>query len=121
MPIKNALMTLLNALDKIAEQHREVYDTAVREEMAMAVHRAFIVPVQDFELDTNFAMFSDEGNQHVRTALEQFLQHPEVTAAKVQISTPEERLAAFQDDSVETSEGTTYEDYFGYADEPFDE
>jgi hypothetical protein len=60
-------------------------------------------------------MFHDKGNDLVRAALNRFLTHPEVLAASNALKSPECRFAAFQDDDVETSEGTTCFEYFGYS------
>src|SRR5690348_1251117 len=98
--MKKALKQLINALDKIFEVHEEVGDTAVREFMYDAVHKSFIVPEAGYALPDDFGMFSDEGNQQVRNALQKFLAHPEVAAAAARLKTPQERLDAFQDPEV---------------------
>ena len=116
--MKKALRQLINALDKIFEEHEEVGDTAVREEMYDAVHKSFIVPQAGYKLPAKFGMFSVEGDKLVRTALQKFLAHPDVAAASKSLKTPEARLAAFQDMDVESSEGNIYDEYFGYAEKP---
>lgn len=116
--MKKALQQLLNALDKISEEHEEVGDTAVREFMYEAVRNSFIVPQAGYELGDDYGMFSDEGNQKVRAALRRFLIHPEVAAAATQLRTPKERLDAFQDIEVRSTEGNTYDEYFGYSEAP---
>jgi hypothetical protein len=99
-------------------KHEEVGDTDVREQMYDAVHRGFIVPQPGYELPAKFGMFSDEGDKLVRVALQKFLAHPDVVAAAKSLKTPEARLAGFQDTDVESSEGNTYDEYFGYAEKP---
>jgi hypothetical protein len=116
--MKKALKQLINALDKVFEEHDEVGDTDVREQMYDAVHKGFIVPQPGYKLPARFGMFSDEGNELVRAALQRFLAHPEVVAASRSLKTPEARLAAFQDVDVESSEGNTCDEYFGYAEKP---
>ena len=116
--MKKALKQLLNALDKIFEEHEELGDTAVREAMYEAVHKGFIVPRAGYELPQEFGMFEPAGNRKVRAALAKFLAHPDVVAAAKTLRTPRERLDAFQDSGVESSEGNTYDEYFGHADEP---
>jgi hypothetical protein len=113
--MKKALEQLINALDKVFEEHEEVGDTAVRELMYDAVHKSFIVPQAAYELPEEFGMFSNEGNQKVRAALKKFLTHPDVAAAATKLKTPKERLDAFQDVDVESSEGNSYDEYFGYG------
>jgi hypothetical protein len=114
--MKKALKQLINALDKVFEQHEEVGDTAVRQFMYGAVHESFIVPQVGYELPDEFGMFSAEGNRKVCAALRKFLTHPEVVAAATGLKTAQERLDAFQDVEVDSSEGNTYDEYFGYFD-----
>ena len=116
--MKKALKQLLNALDRVFAEHEEVGDTAVRQFMYDAVHKSFIVPQPGYELPDEFGMFSEEGNKKVRAALRKFLTHPEVAAAATRLKTPGERLDAFQDVDVESSEGNTQDEYFGYAEAP---
>jgi hypothetical protein len=116
--MKRALKQLINALDKVFEEHEEVGDTAVREFMYAAVHKSFIVPEPGYGLPTEFGMFSEEGDRKVRAALEKFLTHPDVAAAATRLKAPQERLDAFQDNDVESSEENTYDEYFGYAESP---
>jgi hypothetical protein len=71
--MKKALKQLINALDKAFEEHEEVGNTAVREQMYEAVHKAFIVPPTGYSLPAKFGMFSDAGDKKVRAALQKFL------------------------------------------------
>jgi hypothetical protein len=116
--MKKALKQLINTLDKVFEEHEEVGDTDVREQMYEAVHKVFIVQQEGYTLPDRFGMFSDEGEKKVRAALVKFLVHPDVLAASKSLKTPEERLAAFQDADVESSEGNTYDEYFGHSEKP---
>ena len=116
--MKKALKQLIDALDKVLEEHEQVGDTAVREFMYAAVHKSFIDPQPGYALPGEFGMFSEEGDRKVRLALQKFLKHPEVAAAAARLKTAKERLDAFQDSDVESSEGNTYDEYFGYAEAP---
>jgi hypothetical protein len=116
--MRKALKQLINALDRVFEDHEEVGDTAVRQLMYDAVHKSFIAPKAGYDLPKDFGMFSEEGNRDVRAALKTFLAHPEVVAATTELKTPGERLDAFQDDGVDSSEGNTIDEYFGYAEAP---
>jgi len=116
--MKKALKQLIDALDKVFDEYEEVGDTDVREQMYEAVHKGFIVPQTGYALPAKFGMFSDDGDKKVRAALQKFLAYPDVVAASQSLKTPETRLAAFQDADVESSEGNTYDEYFGYAEKP---
>lgn len=115
--MKTALEQLINDLDHVIEDHEEVGDTDVREQMSEAVRKSFIVPEPGYELPAEFGMFSSEGDRVVRAALEKFLTHSEVLAAR-SLKTPAARLAAFQDPRVTSNLGHIYDEYFGHADKP---
>jgi hypothetical protein len=116
--MKKALKRLIDDLDKVFESHEEVGDTAVREAMYDAIHKSFIKPVKGYKLPDEFQMFTPAGNKKVRAALAKFLAHAEVAAAAKELKTPKQRLDAFQDGDVESSEGNWYDEYFGYAEAP---
>ncbi len=113
--IKKPLRQLLTALDRIQATHEEVGDSDVRDRMYAAIYRSFIQPQRGYLLPAKFGMFSDEGNELVRAALHRFLTHRDVLAACGALKRPEDRFAAFQDNDVETSEGTACVEYFGYS------
>ena len=114
--MKKALKQLLNALDKLVEGgHDEVMDTDVRERMHDAVYKTLVEPQPDYLLPDEFGMFSPEGNKKVSTVLAKFFAHSDVAEAK-KLPTPKARLDAFQDVEVESAEGNTYDEYFGYND-----
>src|SRR5262245_8029211 len=114
--MKNALCELLNCLDQIAIKHEEIHDTAVREEMGFAIYQSFVMQTHDFELPHFYAMFSDEGNEQIYSALLRFLGHSDVISANAQLRFPGERFAAVQDDDAKSTRGSTYMDFFGHVD-----
>lgn len=114
-PIGNELSQLLNSLDKIGKINDEIGDTDVREKMSKAIHRTFIEPVGSYELPDEFGMFSDEANRLVKSALESFLNSVIPKIGSAGLASENERMNAFQDDDIESSEGMYYDDYFGYA------
>jgi hypothetical protein len=116
--LKKALRQLLTALDRIYAKHEEVGDTDVREQIYAAIHKSFIKPRRDYLLPNKLGMFSGTGDDLVRAAIHKFLTHPEVAAASRSLKSPEDRFAAFQDGDIETSEGTSYFDYFGHSNKP---
>ena len=119
MDIKEALKQLLDNLDKVEGKYSELYDTAVREELHEVIMEFFIFGSTDAEIpaDGDYAMFSDEGNKAVHQAVRTFLTHPQIRAALDESPPPIERLDAFQDDAVQSANGSDYEDYFGWLDE----
>ena len=120
--MKKLLRQLLNRLERIGETHEEVFDTDVREAMAEAVFRGFIKPERGFALPDDFAMFQPEGNRAVREALVEYITAANARAAGLGLTAFADRLAAFQDGSVESKAGSYYDDFFGWADpDQFDE
>jgi hypothetical protein len=112
--MKKALKALLNAMDQIFEQFEEVGDTAVREEMRDAIEKGLLAPVPGYVLPNEFGMFEPKGDAMVKAALAKFIEAAK--AESPELSTREERLRAFQDLEVESREGNTYDEYFGYDD-----
>jgi hypothetical protein len=117
MSLKNALRELLNNLDKLDEKHGGIGDTVVREQLSATMIDHFVLASSndDFPLSGFYVMPNDEADQEVHNALRQFLNHPETRAALAHL-TPQERLDAFQDEEVEsTNYGSTYDNYFGWV------
>jgi len=112
--VKKALKTLLDTLDQIAHDHEEVCDTDVREQMRDAIEKGLLAPVAGYTLPDKFGLFEPEGNARVKAALARFLEAATTEAAAAGLTTRQDRLRAFQDDAVESREGSYYDDYFGY-------
>lgn len=118
MSIKNALKELLDNLDEVDEKYPGIiHDTIVREELHLTMLGWFVKspPCGKYPSETEYFMVSDEANNAVHQALVKFLTHSEVTAVCEELTTPEERLDAFQDGDVESSKGNTYDWYFGWS------
>ena len=113
--MKDALKRLLDALDAIGEVHGEICDTEVREQLHAGADAHFIRPQEDAEMPAAFGMFAPEADAAVGAALAAFVTDPDVVAFR-EASSPQERLDAFQDATVFSSEGMMYDDYFGHAD-----
>ena len=77
------------------------------------------MPVDGYALPDSFGMFSEDGNEKVRSALESFISKANRLAKRQGLSTPQARLDAFQNDKVRSSgEGMPYDEFFGYTDKP---
>jgi hypothetical protein len=116
--IPKALKQFLVALDRIEDKHDELGDTDVREQIYNAVHRAFINPLNGYILPSTFGMFSEQGNLLVQSAIQRFLEHPQVLEASKTLREPEDRLNAFQDSNVRTNEETTVCSLIGARNRP---
>ncbi|MEM1117825.1 MAG: hypothetical protein AAF845_03595 [Bacteroidota bacterium] len=113
----DALRRLLDALDAVSEEHGEIGDTVVREQMFDTVYAHVVQPHlgAEREVPASFGMFSDAANAAVRAALVAFLADPEVVAVR-ESATAQQRLDAFQNPEVASASGTVYDDYFGHLD-----
>lgn len=114
--MKKSLKALLNALDKITEEFEEVTDTDVREQMRDAVEKSLLDPVSGYKLPDEFGMFESKGNAKVKAALTKFIEAAKVEVKAAGLKTRADRLRAFQDIDVESRDGSTYDEYFGYDD-----
>ena len=95
--MNDALRVLLNALDATAAEYGEIHDTVVREHISDAVFLHFIQSgAVDQPLKESFGMITEEANEAVR----------ETVSAN----------AAFQNASVTSDAGATYDDYAGHLD-----
>lgn len=109
------LAALLNQLAAIGEEHRELYDSAVRQAMSNAVHHGFLKPRPDYMLADKFGMRTAEGNRRVRDALAGYIAGAASAAEATGLGTFHQRLAAFQDGSVRTARKRDYDSFFGWA------
>jgi hypothetical protein len=113
--MKNIVKALLNAMDRIEEDHGEVTDTEVRGNMRKAITDGFIDPKPGFVLPDEFGMADGEGDAKVKAALTKFLAKARDWAQTTGLSTAQARLRAFQDD-VQSSDGSEYDMYFNHVD-----
>jgi hypothetical protein len=101
-------------MDKIAEEFEEVTDTDVREQMRDAIEKSLLDPVPGYTLPDEFGMFEPRGNAKVKAALAKFVAAAKAEAEAAGLKNRADRLRAFQDIKVESRDGNTYDQYFGY-------
>jgi len=112
--MEQVLKGLLNKLDLISEDSPEILDSDVRQQLSNALFNCYIDPVADYDLPDDFGLFTDEGNQKVRTALRSFVDEAIPIAIQLKLITPDDKLGEFQNDDVESNIGSVYDEYFGY-------
>jgi hypothetical protein len=113
--MKAELKSLLNQLDSIAEEHGEVTDTDVREQMYAAVHHGFIMQTPGYRVPKSYGLFEPEGDAAIQSALSNFIEAASFAAEREGLKTPQLRFDAFQDGSVLSDGGYPYDEYFGHA------
>ncbi|BDI34157.1 hypothetical protein CCAX7_62080 [Capsulimonas corticalis] len=72
--MKAAILKLVGTLDAIALDHPEVWDSAVREQIYLALERGYADADETYVLPKHFAMFSRKADARVREAVCAFIQ-----------------------------------------------
>jgi hypothetical protein len=111
--LQKALQTLLEQLLDISEEHGELFDTEVREQMRDAVHNSFIQPKAGYVLPEKFGMYEAEANQAVKAALQHYIDTVKPLAEAQNLSA-QQRLEAFEDATVTANDELTPDEFFGW-------
>jgi hypothetical protein len=119
--MEELLRQLLNQLEQIGDQHEELYDSDCRERMSDAVMDGFVRDTKDFLLTDDFGLYSPTANRAVKDALRHYIESARLKATELGLAAFRDRLAAFQNPTVESDERNFYDDFFGHSDpEAFD-
>jgi hypothetical protein len=112
--MRDALVRFLDALDTIDAEHSEVMDSAVRIRMEEIIEDRFVTRAHRLEPSHEFAMFSNEGNVRVESALAAYLDEigPLADALGLDLK---ERLKAVWDFDARSHNGTEVVDYLSYG------
>lgn len=120
--MRDALKNLLDVLDEIANEHEELFDSDVRQNMRNAIMEGFVRHRLQYEIPSDFGMFSDEGNTAVHNAIAKYVANANENADELGIVAFHDRLNAVQDPSVRSSNGNDYDEFLGHSrSEFFDE
>ena len=117
--MKDTLKKLLDRLDEIGSEHRELFDSDVRQNMSNAIIDGFVRNRTGYEIPNDFGMFTDTGNTAVKTAIATFIEMAIRDAEKMRLTTFHARLSALQDDSVRSAEGNDYDEFLGHSQPEF--
>jgi hypothetical protein len=114
-PLKEILLTLLDKLDTITDNHKEIYDTVVRELMNKAIWEGFILPQKGFHLPRYFGTNSRSCDREIRVILQDFLNNASKIVHEYSILDDSQvRLFAFQDSRIRSKKNNAYDDFFGH-------
>ena len=114
--MEELLRQLLNHLERIGQDHEELHDSVCRERMSDAVIDGFVRDTNDFCLADDFGLYSAAGNRAVKDAVSQYIETAKLKARELGLAKSRDRLAAFQNPSVESDVGNFYDDFFGHSD-----
>jgi hypothetical protein len=112
--VKELLLQLLLRLEAIGEQHEEIGDTVCREAMRSAVFRSFLRPEPGYDLPEDYGLMDPEANRAVGEAIADYVSAARALVPSLGLTNFQQRLTVFQDASVFTEDGSTYDEYFGY-------
>lgn len=115
--LKTLLLELLEELERVGHESRELYDTDIRESLFETVFNGFVRPIQDFNVPDSFGLKDAQADQAVSLALARYIKSARAEATRLGLTTVRERLRAFQDGAVHTGgEGQYPDDFFGWID-----
>ena len=111
--LRTPLKTLMSRLELVANEHPELFDTQVRESLSEALACvAFSNSAAQVEsIGCDFGMYSNDGNQAIRSALMAFLEKAILNVEFRAISS-EDRLDHLQSLHVTTMKNLTFDDFF---------
>jgi len=110
----SSMASLLEDLEKIGDEHPEIYDTDVRERMWTVVERVLIKGETGFVIPADLGMFSDEANQRLRAVLDENLRRLETTFRTFELDTEAKRLNSFCNPRLKTERGQHVDAFFGH-------
>lgn len=70
------------------------------------------------KMPKSYGMFTQGGDGEVAVALEKFLNEPAIRNIENVLSVGEERLRFLQDATVQTKDGSRYDNFVGHVDQP---
>lgn len=110
MKLATIVEALLNDLDKMAEQHPEFFDTAVRDKVRASLRVSIASPAAHPALPERFGLFSAQGEELLRTILATGIR---ALRAELASTPPGERLELLTELEVCSHTGNDFDDYFG--------
>jgi hypothetical protein len=115
--MKRLLVRLLERLERLGDDHGELYDSEVREQIGAAVMQGYVRPQAGYRLPEGFGMLSADADAEVRDALAEYIAGANARAAEAGLTTFHARLAAFQDPEVRTASpiAANYDEFFGHT------
>ncbi|MBX3187352.1 MAG: hypothetical protein KF764_23605 [Labilithrix sp.] len=116
--LADAVVALLESLDRISVEHEELTDTDVRESMHLALNWYFVWGKDRSRFPRSFGMFSAEGDLLVANAIRHFLDAVEKLGELSGIPVGQARLDVLQAESAVTVGGKFYDEFIGYRDTP---
>src|SRR3954469_20552364 len=115
---RQAVSWLLNQLEVISHQHRELTDTDVREALHRTINYYFVWGHAPSQVPVRYGMFTREGDQQVSDVVRQFVREASRCADDAGLMLGHPRLDALQDSTIRTEGGMLYDELVGHRDTP---
>jgi len=119
MEMKDILKNLLDRLEVIGEDHEELFDSDVRQNMSNAIVEGFVRHRQAYTVPDDFGMFSEEANEDVKSAIAQYITDASERAVEMGLHRFHDRLNGVQDGSVRSFGGNDYDEFLGHSPSEF--
>lgn len=116
--LESSVVSLLEQLEQISNEHEEVTDTDVRESMHLTLTWYFVWAQDRTRFPRSFGMFTADGDRLVKNALLKFLEDAERSGELSNIPIGQARLNVLQADSAVTANGMLYDEFIGHRDIP---
>lgn len=112
LTMASILKSLLDSLADVYASNPEILDTDVREAMADAVWKIYLMPQMGYRLPKRFHLESADANRAVNKAIADFAKGAKKIAGETPGLSFQERLSAFQNTDVVAENGYGYDDLF---------
>lgn len=115
--MESLLLDLLRRLERLGDNHGELYDSEAREQISGLVMEGFVRKTPGFIMPERLGMLSEEADSELRRILSEYIKAANRLADEIGLSSFHARLAAFQNRAVRTNPAidVDYEELFGHT------
>ena len=104
----------LGDLEAIGDEHEEIYDTEVRENLWSYLEARFIKYDKEAPLPSSFGMFTEDANEKIRQVFAHNASRLDTIIEVFELDTVEKRKTSFTNSKLTTERGSKLEDFFGF-------
>ena len=108
------LVGFLDGLETIGDQHEEVYDTDVREQVGAVTEQVLVTKSGPLVVADELGMFSPEANRAVSEAMRTYLAEAVPAADELRLDEAARRAAVW-DGEAASSRGTPVDEFLGWV------
>ena len=117
--MRDDVAELFDALESVGNEHEELYDTDVREQLASTLNWHFVWGNLADKTPLRYGMFSAEADKAVADAVDRFLKAALANAEAEGVAKGQQRHDLLQDQSIKTETGgQSYDCFIGHSDTP---